>query len=110
MAITHVTDADFAQVVEQSATPVLVDFWAEWCGPCRAMNPILDEFSTQHGARVQVAKLNIDENPATAQRFRVMSIPTMLLFEGGTVQKQIVGALSKQRLEEALGEWVSTPA
>ena len=110
MGITQVTDATFATEVEQSSTPVLVDFWAEWCGPCRMMNPILEEFATEHDGRVKVAKLNVDDSPESSQRFKVLSIPTMLLFQDGQVVKQLVGAMSRQRLEEALAEWVGTPA
>jgi thioredoxin 1 len=110
MGITQVTDATFATEVEQSSTPVLVDFWAEWCGPCRMMNPILEEFAGEHDGRVKVAKLNVDESPESSQRFKVLSIPTMLLFQDGQVVKQLVGAMSRQRLEEALAEWVGTPA
>lgn len=110
MGIAQVTDASFAADVEQSDIPVLVDFWAEWCGPCRMMNPILDEFATANDGQVKVVKLNVDENPQASQRFKVLSIPTMLLFQNGEVVKQMVGAMSRQRLDEALAEWVKTPA
>ncbi|MCW2959765.1 MAG: thioredoxin [Thermoleophilia bacterium] len=110
MSISQVTDANFAAEVEQSSTPVLVDFWAEWCGPCRMMNPILEEFSAAHEGRIKVAKLNVDDSQESASRFKVLSIPTMLLFQDGEVVKQLVGAMSRQRLEEALAEWVGTPA
>jgi thioredoxin 1 len=110
MAIAQVTDASFASDVEQSDIPVLVDFWAEWCGPCRMMNPILDEFAQQNAGQVKVVKLNVDENQQSSQRFKVLSIPTMLLFHNGEVVKQMVGAMSRQRLDEALAEWVKTPA
>ena len=110
MGLSQVTDATFATEVEQSDVPVLVDFWAEWCGPCRMMNPILDEFSGAHEGRMKVVKLNVDENPETATRFKVLSIPTMLVFQDGQVVKQMVGAMSRQRLDEALAEWVSATA
>ena len=110
MGISQVTDATFATEVEQSDVPVLVDFWAEWCGPCRMMNPILDEFAGAHEGRMKVVKLNVDENPEAASRFKVLSIPTMLVFQDGQVVKQMVGAMSRQRLDEALAEWVSTTA
>ena len=110
MAIEQVTDANFADEVEGSSTPVLVDFWAEWCGPCRMMNPILEAFESKHGEQVRVAKLNVDESPQTAGRFQVLSIPTMLVFQDGQPVKQMVGAMSAQRLEEALAEWVNATA
>ncbi|MCW2922974.1 MAG: thioredoxin [Thermoleophilia bacterium] len=110
MGLNQVTDASFAADVEQSNVPVLVDFWAEWCGPCRMMNPILEEFSGAHDGQIKVVKLNVDENPQAAARFKVLSIPTMLVFKDGEVVKQMVGAMSKQRLEEALAEWVGATA
>ena len=110
MGLSQVTDANFAADVEQSTIPVLVDFWAEWCGPCRMMNPILEEFASAHDGRIKVVKLNVDDNPETATRFKVLSIPTMLVIENGEVVKQMVGAMSRQRLDEALTQWVSTTA
>ena len=110
MGLSSVTDATFHSDVEQASVPVLVDFWAEWCGPCRMMNPILEEFASAHEGRMNVVKLNVDENPEAAQRFKVLSIPTMLVFQDGQVVKQMVGAMSRQRLDEALAEWVSTTA
>ncbi|MEO6867844.1 MAG: thioredoxin [Gaiellales bacterium] len=110
MGVEHVTDATFAAEVEKSSTPVLVDFWAEWCGPCRAMNPILEDFASAHEGRMRVVKLNIDENPEAAARFQVMSIPTMLVFKDGAVVKQLVGAMQRPKLEEHLTEWIGAPA
>ena len=110
MGLGQVTDASFASDVEQSEIPVLVDFWAEWCGPCRMMNPILEEFATAHDGQMKVVKLNVDENPEAAARFKVLSIPTMLVFQNGDVVKQMVGAMSRQRLDEALAEWVGATA
>ncbi|MCW2922040.1 MAG: trxA [Thermoleophilia bacterium] len=110
MGLGQVTDASFASDVEQSDVPVLVDFWAEWCGPCRMMNPILEEFATAHDGQMKVVKLNVDENPEAAARFKVLSIPTMLVFHKGEVVKQMVGAMSRQRLDEALAEWVGATA
>ncbi len=110
MSLGQVTDAGFAADVEQSDLPVLVDFWATWCGPCRMMNPILEEFAAAHEGRMKVVKLNVDENPETSSRFKVLSIPTMLVFQDGQVVKQMVGAMSRQRLDEALAEWVGATA
>ncbi len=110
MGLGQVTDASFASDVEQSDIPVLVDFWAEWCGPCRMMNPILEEFASAHDGQMKVVKLNVDDNPEAAARFKVLSIPTMLVFQNGDVVKQMVGAMSRQRLDEALAEWVGATA
>lgn len=109
-SVPQVTDASFAAEVEQSPLPVLVDFWAEWCGPCRMMNPVLEQFVDEHGEQVKVVKLNIDENPEVTARFRVMSIPTMMVFEKGDVVKQLTGARPKARLEEDLSQWVAARA
>jgi thioredoxin 2 len=102
-----VTDATFAAEVERSPLPVLVDAWAPWCGPCRMVGPIVDELATELAGKVRVTKLNVDENPATASRFDVRSIPTMLIMQNGREIDRIVGALPKaairQRLDRALG-------
>jgi len=102
-----VTDATFAAEVERSPLPVLVDAWAPWCGPCRMVGPIVDELATELAGKVRVAKLNVDDNPGTAARFDVRSIPTMLVMVNGREVDRIVGALPKaqirQRLERALG-------
>ncbi len=86
--------------------PVLVDFWAEWCGPCRMVAPILDDLSREMAGRLKVVKLNIDENPVTADRYQVRSIPTLLLFKGGVVVDQVVGALPKGPLKARLEQFV----
>lgn len=101
--ITTLTDATFDEVVNASAAPVVVDFWAEWCGPCKMIAPILDEIATEQGDAVQITKLNVDENPAIAQRFGVMSIPTILVFRDGELDKKIVGAKGKSQLVEEMG-------
>ncbi|MGN6522466.1 MAG: thioredoxin [Actinomycetes bacterium] len=95
---SDVTDATFSDEVLSSSTPVLVDFWAEWCGPCRQVSPILDEIAGEHRDKIRVVKLNIDENPATAAKYGVMSIPTMNVYQGGEVVKTIVGAKPKPML------------
>jgi thioredoxin 1 len=96
--IQHTTDSAFAADVLQAPGPVLVDFWAEWCGPCKMIAPILDEIAETHAGKVKIVKLNIDENPATAPRYGVRGIPTLMLFKGGNVEATKVGALSKSAL------------
>ena len=92
MATTKVTTADFDEIVLKSSTPVLVDFWAEWCGPCRAVGPILEEISNEHGSKLKIVKLNTDEEQAIAMKYGISSIPTMNVFVNGEVVKTIVGA------------------
>ncbi|WP_141579695.1 thioredoxin [Actinomadura sp. WMMA1423] len=101
-----VTDADFASEVLESDKPVLVDFWAEWCGPCRMVAPILEEISKEHGDKLQIVKLNIDENPLVPQQYGVMQIPTMNVYKGGEVVKQIMGAKPKAALMRDLAEFI----
>ena len=96
--IIQTTDATFENDVLKSAEPVLLDFWAEWCGPCKAIAPVLDDLAAQYKGRLKIAKLNIDENPQTPPRFRVLSIPTLILFKNGKVEAQKVGAASKTQL------------
>ena len=96
--IVHVTDASFDSDVVKSGKPVLLDFWAEWCGPCKAIGPMLDEIATEYKDKVTIAKLNIDENPKTPQRFGVRGIPTLILFKNGQVEGQKVGAPRKSDL------------
>jgi thioredoxin 2 len=103
----HVTDATFADLVERSSMPVLLDLWADWCGPCHMLAPTIDQLARELDGRVKIAKLNIDENQATANRFGVRSIPTLLVLKGGVEVDRLVGVQPKQeivrRLEKAIG-------
>ncbi|HSF70708.1 MAG TPA: thioredoxin TrxA [Methylotenera sp.] len=96
--ITHLSDAAFEQEVLQSQLPVLVDYWAEWCGPCKMIAPILDDISKEYAGRLKVAKLNIDDNQQTPPKYGIRGIPTLMLFKNGNVEATKVGALSKSQL------------
>ena len=99
MSVTQVvTDADWDSEVLQSKTPVLIDFWAEWCGPCRMVSPIIDEIAQEKGGSLKVVKLNVDENPDVTRQYRVMSIPTLLVIADGVEKRRLVGARSKAQL------------
>lgn len=100
MATQSVTDATFDSEVRQSDLPVVVDFWAEWCGPCRMIAPALDEISGAMGDKVKIVKLNVDESPKTASKYGVMSIPTLMIFKGGEMASRQVGAAPKAKLQQ----------
>ena len=106
MALKTVTDASFTADVLQSDKPVLVDYWAVWCGPCRMIAPILEEIDATHSDKLQIAKLNVDENPRTASEYGIVSIPTLNVFQGGRVVKQIIGAKPKAALLKDLAEFL----
>ncbi len=100
--VVHVTDANFDQEVMKSATPVLVDFWAPWCGPCKAIAPILDQLAGEYAGRLKIVKVNVDDNPMAPQRFGVRGIPNLIIVKGGEVKDQIIGAVPKAHLVKAV--------
>ena len=103
---THVSDANFGEEVLSSKEPVLVDFWAEWCGPCRAISPVLEELAGELEGKVKIVKLNVDENPNTASKYGIMSIPTLMMFKNGELASRQVGAAPKAKLEQ----WINSAA
>jgi len=105
-SILTLTDATFDETVGATETPLLVDFWAEWCGPCKMIAPVLEDIAKEHAGRIQIAKLNVDDNPNSARRYDVMSIPTLLVIADGEVKKRLVGAKGKPQLLEELAEFI----
>jgi len=108
--VTHVGDADFDASVLQSGEPVLVDFWAEWCGPCKMISPVLDELAETYEGKLKVAKVNVDENRATAIKYHVRSIPMLLLFKDGQIQATQIGAVGKGQLTQMIDKALGTQA
>ena len=105
-AVTNLSDATFDEEIAAAGTPVLVDFWAEWCGPCKMIAPILEEIAEEQGDALKIAKLNVDEAGDIARRFEVMSIPTLILFQDGAPVKRVVGAKPKQALLDDIAEYL----
>ena len=104
MGVSKVSDSDFEAQVLKSPEPVVVDFWAEWCGPCKMIAPTLEQLAGEMNGKVKIVKLNVDENPATAAKYGIMSIPTLMLFKNGELASRQVGAAPKQKLEQ----WITT--
>lgn len=107
-AVQEINDANFEQDVLKSDQPVMVDFWAVWCGPCRALAPVVDEIATQYNGKLKVFKMNVDNNPATPSRYGIRGIPTLLVFKGGQIQEQIVGFVDKGKIEQALNKHIAS--
>jgi thioredoxin 1 len=107
MTAREVTDANFQQEVLDSEKPIMVDFWAEWCGPCRAVSPILDAIAHEHADKLDIVKLNVDDNPETALKYGITSIPAMYVFRNGEIAKRVIGAKPKPALEADLAEFLA---
>jgi|SRR5688572_19748890 thioredoxin 1 len=104
--VSEISDQSFEAEVLQSPVPVLIDFWAPWCGPCRAIAPVVEELATEYQGRIKVVKMNVDDNPQTPTRYGVRGIPNLIIFQGGSVREQIVGAVAKKRLVDAISQVV----
>ena len=104
MGTSHTTDKDFEQDVILSDIPVLIDFWAEWCGPCKMIGPVLEELATELDSKIKIVKVNVDENNQTAVKFSIRSIPTLIIVKGGAVQAQHIGAASKSQIQEFINQ------
>ncbi len=105
-AVKEINESQFEQEVTKSEIPVLVDFWAPWCGPCKMLGPVLEEVAAANGSRLKIVKVNVDENPDLAQKFEVMGIPSMFLFKNGDVIDSFTGAMSKQALTEKIDKYI----
>ncbi|MBF0475155.1 MAG: thioredoxin [Deltaproteobacteria bacterium] len=101
-ALLHVNDENFDAEILKSNLPSLVDFWAAWCGPCRAIAPVVEELAKEYANKIKIAKLNVDENPKTAGQYGIRAIPTLILYKGGQIAEQITGAVSKTQIENAI--------
>ncbi len=108
--VSEVNDAEFEQDVLKSAEPVLVDFWAAWCGPCRALAPVVDEIATQYNGRLKVMKMDVDKNSSTPSRYGIRGIPALLIFKDGKVAEQIVGFVPKDTIDKSISKVLGVPA
>lgn len=102
----NINDSEFEKEVLNSVTPVLVDFWAPWCGPCRMLAPVIDEISKEYEGKIKVVKLNTDENPQTAGNYQISAIPTLIFFKGGKVVKELIGVLPKEEIKKVIDELI----